>query len=253
MLDALRNALSEENISMLQLPSASQRPEQILEQARASRADAFILVGCFSNEILRLLLDEFPGRIVLLDHCSRDLSVDAVIQDNEIGGYQALSAFCPPDRGAEIAVVRGADAQPVTDERMGGVCKVRKRNPLLNVHEYPGDYTLNSGALAIRTILDEGLNIDGIFCMNDEMALGVLSVVNERKLVLPDSFWLLGYDDVLLASAVNLSTIRFPVDDMVQSAVELFMRRIQHPDASKIVQSFAPQVIWRKTAVPFVP
>ncbi len=250
MLNALRNALSEENISLLQFPSARQLPAKIIKQARESQADAFILLGYFPDSVLKLLLEEFPDKAVLLDYCSRSISIDAVVQDNEIGVYQALEALCPPGRTSRIAVISGSDDQPVTAERMHGVRRIQEANPQLEVHKFHGDYTLNSGRAVMQEILDRKLDVDGIFCMNDEMALGVLSIVNEQRLRLPDDFWLFGYDDVLLASAVNLSTIHSPVSEMVQAATSLLLRRLQQPSAPRIVQNFTPQIIWRQTALP---
>ncbi len=250
LLDALRSALSEESISLLQFPSARQRPEEIIRLARESQAEAFILLGYFPDNVLLELQREFSERIVLLDHSSRALNIDAVTQDNEIGVFQALMALCPPGNGANIAVLSGAGDQPVTAERLRGIRRAEEANPQLKTIEFQGNYTLESGRRIMQNILEDRRKIDGIFCMNDEMALGVLSVVNEYRLRLPEDFWLFGYDDVLLASAVNLSTIHSPIDEMVRAATELLLRRLEQPNAPRIVQNFMPQVIWRQTAVP---
>lgn len=248
MLTALQKKLSQQNITMIQMPSALQTPEQILMQAKNSPADAFIVIGWASAELLKLLQKEFLTRCVILDYSDYDFNFDSVTQDNENGIYQALMRLAPKNKKSDIAIICGPGDQPVSAERFRGIQKAKERNPYLKTYEFQGNFSLESGRVAMRMILNENRRFDGIFCMNDEMALGALSLINEQKIRIPDELWLFGYDDILPACAVNLSTIHSPVDEMVSSAVELLLRRIQNPDAPKLTLSFEPKIVWRETA-----
>ena len=61
-----------------------------------------------------------------------------------------------------------------------------------------GDFRRESGAAAMRQLLERGEPIDALFVANDEMALGALEVLNERKISVPDDIAIVGFDNVTL-------------------------------------------------------
>ncbi|WP_369404657.1 LacI family DNA-binding transcriptional regulator [Secundilactobacillus odoratitofui] len=70
-----------------------------------------------------------------------------------------------------------------------------------------------------------------VFCINDEMAIGVYRGLQERGLRVPDDISVMGYDDIDLANFVapKLTTIHQPAFEMGQVATELLIERIQNP------------------------
>ena len=72
-----------------------------------------------------------------------------------------------------------------------------------------GDYSHLSGYVAVKQLMKQVPDIDGLFCGNDQMAIGVMKYLNEHGKKVPEDIKLIGYDDVFLASVVepSLSTI----------------------------------------------
>ena len=61
----------------------------------------------------------------------------------------------------------------------------------------------------MKQLLEQVPDLDGVFCGNDQMAIGALKVLKEYGKKIPEDIKLMGYDDVFLASVVepSLSTI----------------------------------------------
>ncbi len=79
-----------------------------------------------------------------------------------------------------------------------------------------GDYYRQSGAQAVRSILDQKRvsvqALDALVCANDYMALGALDELGRRNINVPEQIALIGFDDVPSAaeSRPSLTTVRQP-------------------------------------------
>ncbi|GAX03583.1 ribose operon repressor [Secundilactobacillus pentosiphilus] len=70
-----------------------------------------------------------------------------------------------------------------------------------------------------------------VFCINDEMAIGLYRGVQEQGIKIPDDLSIMGYDDIDLADFVTpkLTTIHQPAFEMGQVATELLIERLNNP------------------------
>lgn len=75
-----------------------------------------------------------------------------------------------------------------------------------------GDFTLAGGVHAARQLLDSHRDLDAIFVASDLMAMGVVTVLRERGISVPDQVAVMGFDDspAALASEIPLTTVRQP-------------------------------------------
>ncbi|HEY3378678.1 MAG TPA: LacI family DNA-binding transcriptional regulator [Armatimonadota bacterium] len=73
---------------------------------------------------------------------------------------------------------------------------------------------------------------DGIFCHNDDLAIGVYRALCELGYRVPDDVALIGCDGIadIEYLEIQLSTIASPVQEMCQLACQLLLQRLQHPD-----------------------
>lgn len=99
-----------------------------------------------------------------------------------------------------------------------------------------GDFTFNSGALAMETLHLTAPDITAIFASNDDTALGVLQCAARLGLSVPDDLSVAGFDDSPGAgfSTPDLSTIRQPVAEMAAAAAQRLippLRRLLNGDA----------------------
>ena len=81
------------------------------------------------------------------------------------------------------------------------------------------------------------------------MAIGAMRAVMDAGLRIPQDIAIVGYDDNFPASLVQLSTIRVPKEDLGKSAFDLFLRRTQSPDASRMLMRLNGELIIRNSTV----
>ncbi|GAA4736923.1 LacI family DNA-binding transcriptional regulator [Isoptericola chiayiensis] len=86
----------------------------------------------------------------------------------------------------------------------------------------------STGAEAMTRLLDAGVELDGVFGMNDALALGALHVLHTRGVAVPHDVAVMGFDDVDDArySEPLLSTIDPGREQIATTAVDLLLERI---------------------------
>jgi len=92
-----------------------------------------------------------------------------------------------------------------------------------------GDFSLESGYIAMEHLLAQ--SVEAVFVLSDLMAIGAQRAVREAALRMPDDVAMVGYDDLPQAVMADtpLTTIRQPVDELGQVAVELLQQAIAEP------------------------
>ena len=59
-----------------------------------------------------------------------------------------------------------------------------------------GEWTSAEGAQAVREMYAQGIRPDGIFALNDLLAMGVISQLREMRVRVPESVRVVGFDDI---------------------------------------------------------
>ena len=62
-----------------------------------------------------------------------------------------------------------------------------------------GDFSVDSGVVAGDRLLGRKRPPTAIFCLNDEMAMGVIHTARRRKMRIPDDLSVVGVDDIRYA------------------------------------------------------
>jgi DNA-binding LacI/PurR family transcriptional regulator len=92
----------------------------------------------------------------------------------------------------------------------------------------------STGAQAMHRLLDGGVELDGVFGMNDALALGALHVLHARGWDVPRQVAVIGFDDVDDArySEPQLSSIAPGREQIAETAVQMLAERIAGSTAS---------------------
>lgn len=153
----------------------------------------------------------------------------SVAIDDERGGYLAVEHLLRTTRG-KIAVINGPRHIPQCVEREAGA------RTALAAHDVDGsrldvievsEMTIDAGRRAAEQLADRPP--DGLFCTNDQLALGAIRGLTRAGLSVPDDVAVAGYGDLALAteSLLPLTTVRQPKDLLGRSAVELLLAEIE--------------------------
>jgi len=89
---------------------------------------------------------------------------------------------------------------------------------------------------------------EAIVCYNDSVAFGCLEVLAEAGVRVPQDVSVAGFDDTLAARTTvpQLTTVRQPLREMGQRAVEVLLKRIGHAaDASATPVVFPTELVLR--------
>lgn len=93
---------------------------------------------------------------------------------------------------------------------------------------YVGTWHRANGAEGMRRLLETGVTFDGLFAMNDELALGAMRVLQEVGLIIPKDVAVIGFDDVDEGrySIPSLSTVDPGRREIAETAIDVLLDRI---------------------------
>lgn len=91
-----------------------------------------------------------------------------------------------------------------------------------------GDNSFQSGIDGAEALLRRKARPTAVFCANDNMAAGVMSVAHGLGFAIPGDMSVAGFDDIPLASQIwpPLTTVRQPLDRMARLAGDILIRRL---------------------------
>jgi LacI family transcriptional regulator len=218
------------------------------------RASAIILMNptfITTEEVRELAGDDMP--IILLSQVPEvaDASIDSVLIDNYQGAYRAVEHLLER-RPESLLLLTGAEHIYDSQERLKGAQKAVQDAPYdVDLTIVNGDFRHDRGrAVFEEHIRTPGAFPDAIFAFNDDMALGVLDVLNKNDKVIPEDVQIIGFDNTEIAEYMGLSTIRVPMQEIGKEAGRLAAKRIQDRDAKSTSTTFGTSLEARKTTAP---
>ncbi len=175
--------------------------------------------------------------MVLLGERVTGAVVDLVTVDNAAVAATAVEHLASLGRGRLAAV--GVQATVVAETsrlRLGGYRQALERAglPLEPALEVPvQSWHRADGAEAARVLLASARPPDGVVCLNDLLALGLLRALADAGVRVPDDIAVIGVDDVEDGryARPSLSTVALDKQGIAQAAVDLLAARIDGDDS----------------------
>lgn len=155
--------------------------------------------------------------------------------DNAAGAAVATGRLISGGR-KHIATIAGPPDMPPGIDRLDGWRSALHDAGLSDALVETGDFTVASGADAMRRLLARGVPIDGLFAANDQMASGAYSVLQEFGLRIPEDIAVVGFDDDYFATSVSpaLTTIHHPIAELGEKMAELLVGLIEGRETERI-------------------
>lgn len=157
--------------------------------------------------------------------------VDAIVVNAEQAAYDAVSLLIEEYDRKNIVFVSIPKTHYLGKKRMKGFVRAMKEHDLPVNKETieEGNYDPFSGFQAMERIIESGRKVDGIFCANDEMAIGVLKSCEKHGIRVPEDIAIIGNDDIFAATIVSpaLSSIHVPKKAMGRAATTKLLQRIE--------------------------
>lgn len=168
--------------------------------------------------------------------------------DNVACGRMAAEALIR--RGyTSVGFLGGPKAATSTQDRVAGFLSALAEYSQISVStSYASDYTFDAGRAEMQRLLQE-TPAEAYFCGDDLLAVGALSAVQEAGLSVPGDIGLIGLNDMEMSrwQVIELTTIRQPVAQIIEAAIELVVATILKPDLHPEIRLFPCKVIDRRT------
>ncbi len=132
-----------------------------------------------------------------------------------------------------IAFLRGPIGHQEADERFHAYQDAMLANgrPVDKMLDWVGigDYTFESGKIAMQQLLDRSIKIDAVVSSNDSMAFGAYEILRERGLRIPQDIAVTGFDDTEASRNISppLTTVYQSVYDMGLQAGNMLIARLR--------------------------
>lgn len=188
--------------------------------------------------------------VVLADSASEDEAVSSVSVDDVAGGRIAVEHLIA--RGARrIAFLGGLFGIRQVRDRLQGARQAAERNPAVAFEVVDaGGLSVVDGRQAAARIVDArpAARPDGIFAVNDLLAVGVLQgLLMAGTLRVPEDIALIGYDDIDFASStiIPLSSIRQPAHLLGRTAAEILIAESEEAPVAHRQVVFQPELVER--------
>lgn len=225
-----------------------------------SRVDGIVFASIFPESIeaqqVKFMLKMAEGRknvaLVSIEVDFTKYNIDSVFTNSYIGSKIAVEHLI--HMGCKkIGHITGPLFIRVAQDRLQGYRQVLKARNLECSDRLitNGDYTHQSGYSAMRELLTQSPDIDGVFVANDQMAVGAMRAIHGAGRRVPHDIKVIGYDDVFISSVMepSLSTVHIQKKRMGIEAASLLLERINSskpfPEAKKV--ELSPSLVVRRS------
>lgn len=204
--------------------------EKVIARLMAGGIDGFLLPPPLCEQPLLLeMLRRKRAHAVLIGPGLAQAHHGAVMIDDYQAAYD-MTLHIIAQGHRRIGFVQGNPALSASALRCSGF-----RDAMASMQLPVDEALIHAGAFTYRSGLEAGAHLlalpqrpSAIFASNDDMAAGCIAAAHRRRLEVPGDLTVVGFDDTAIASTIwpELTTIRQPLRDMAQNALDLLVGHI---------------------------
>ena len=204
------------------------REERYAQMLAAKEADGLIFLGRKLSKGVEVLIKSIasgPAPVVNALGFVPQLGIPSVQIDNRAAAVEAMDHLYRLGH-RHVGIVTGPDLSYVSAQRLRGARdRAKKERAERHLIVINGDFSVDSGVVAGERLLGRKQPPTAIFCLNDEMAMGVIHTARRRKMRIPDDLSVVGVDDIRYARYTDppLTTVAQPMRQMGEIAVRVLL------------------------------
>jgi DNA-binding LacI/PurR family transcriptional regulator len=232
------------------MPETAVGVEETVSELLEYKVDGIITASVELSSSLCKLCQDQGISVVMFNRIKTEEGVPCVSTDNVLGGRLAARHFIETGH-QRIALLSGwAESSTGRDRQLGFERELSDQGHSLFDHA-AGHFDLAATRSATLKLLDRPASErpDAIFVANDYMAIEALGVIrSELNLTVPQDVSIIGFDDIPMAASpeYDLTTLRQPINRMIEQSVSLMLAAIAGNDAVGNV-SIVPELVERGT------
>jgi DNA-binding LacI/PurR family transcriptional regulator len=209
--------------TLLFVPSGGQSVDDIMPNLLQYQVDAIVLTSATISSAMARICAARDTPVISFNRYVPNLGIHAVSSDNVAGARQVADYLVATGHERLAFVSAQRDATTNRDRRSGFLSRLKQLKINSCIQEEGGEFSYEAGYAATKRLLRQTKRPDALFFASDVMAFGGLDAARELGLNVPEDVSIVGYDDVPMAAlpSYSLTTIRQPVREMAQAAMEI--------------------------------
>ena len=205
----------------------------IFSYAKKGNVDAILVlagsIGCFTSaENMKKMLEQYTVPCVLV--ASKIDGYTSIMYDNKVGVKKGIEYLIEKVKCKKIGMIGGSSMNVDAKERKEAFFEAMQEHGLEVAKEWyvEGDLTRNSKK-QFAQLLDQTPDLDAVFCVNDDTAMGFYHELKLRNLHPGKDISVLGFDDIVSAAKANppLASVRADAADLGERALHMAVRIAQ--------------------------
>lgn len=209
--------------------------------------DGIVVLGHDLHDEDLVKLQRMHPKMAFLNRSSPQLPEASFCPDHYRGGVLAAQTLLEY-RHRALAVISGPRETSDNKTRVEGFFDELARAGIArdSVPLIESDFSREGGYAAAEALLARGEQFTGLFCANDEMAIGALSCLHRAGIKVPEEVSVIGYDDDYSAafSAPGLTSVHIPTQQLTQNAVRWLLNQC-YGTSHEILREFPITVTMR--------
>lgn len=210
---------------------------------------AIIASSTLSPEFSKAFRDAGVPVVNSFGRFSTSPEVHVVGVDNSECGRMAARTLV--ERGyRKVAFLGGPEAATSTQDRFRGFFQELAKHPdVAHSHSFASAYSFDAGRAEMQRLSVAGNMAEAYFCGDDVLSIGALSALGDAGLDVPQDVGIIGFNDMEMArwENINLTTISQPIDQILQSSVDLMVSMLDDPGRTPEVRLFPCKLVERGT------
>ncbi|MCY1291630.1 Catabolite control protein A [compost metagenome] len=236
---------------LLFVASEGSDADELMPQLLQYQVDAIVVTAARLSSRMSELCERQGVPVVCMNRRVDDPTVWSVCCDNERTGAAVAEHLVGNGRRA-CAFVSGDPNVSTTSDRLRGFERGLAAHGQRVAACVQGGYTYEGARAAAAELFADGRSdVDAVFCVNDVMALGVLSYLRTNTaLRVPEDVAVVGFDDIRAAAHPEngLTTVRQPLGEMIDCVVRLLDEGRPQGSLSQALHEIPGRLVIRSTA-----
>lgn len=216
------------NIFLANTNNKTDKELEYLELFRNNFADGVILSATDLTSKHRAILKNYPKPVVIMSQFMENMPC---VYNDDAGAAQAIVTHLIEQGCSRIACLGVFEEDKAAGSgRHHGYEKALTEyglTPDENLYRQV-DFDVTSGYTAMQSLIDDGVDFDGVFCATDNIAIGVINCLHFNKKSVPQDILVAGIGDSLVSKAFipSLTTAHFFYRTSGEEAAAMMLRML---------------------------
>jgi DNA-binding LacI/PurR family transcriptional regulator len=206
---------------VLIMSASGESHARVERYAAGGHVDGVMLFSIHGEDPLPAKLERMGVPVVCNGRPLGSSTLPYVDATNELGAENAVRYLFDHGRRT-VATIAGPPDMVAGIDRLNGYLTAVSHEPIIAY----GDFTRESGARAMRSLLQAHPDVDAVFAASDLMADGALRALRQAGRRVPGDVAVIGFDDNTVAAFADppLTTVRQPIQEIGRSLARQLLR-----------------------------